>query len=261
MGGGSTSQEGSRDRSFRLHDSHQVLHQLQRLARDMDFLRGVDRVLAPALPGILLRPALGAVHDELGLAPELSKNGPCAGLLPYDNAPPESAGGLIVTSDLPFFARLPPEEQSRFFEESRDFLARFVERENVISAMIHRDEKTPHMYFLHVPVTPDGRLRKNYEELEKRKVDADEETHQLKSSLPSRTKSRASSSSLLSNRKRHAARKWNDRIASLHASLLPPAKTMGLPSLFANRHSPDLAQGPRYSPLCYILNTTVDYHR
>ena len=69
--------------------------------------------------------------------------------------------GLIVTSDLPFFARLPPEEQRRFFEESRDFLARFVGQENVISAMIHMDEKTPHMHFLHVPVTPDGRLNAN----------------------------------------------------------------------------------------------------
>ncbi|MBQ3170403.1 MAG: plasmid recombination protein [Mailhella sp.] len=69
--------------------------------------------------------------------------------------------GLIVTSDLPFFARLSSEEQRRFFEESRDFLTRFVGRENVISAMIHRDEKTPHMHFLHVPVTPDGRLNAN----------------------------------------------------------------------------------------------------
>ena len=69
--------------------------------------------------------------------------------------------GLIVTSDRPFFAVLPPEEQRRFFEESRDFLARFVGQENVISAMIHMDEKTPHMHFLHVPVTPDGRLNAN----------------------------------------------------------------------------------------------------
>jgi len=69
--------------------------------------------------------------------------------------------GLIVTSDLPFFARLPPEEQRRFFKESRNFLARFVGHENVISAMIHMDEKTPHIHFLHVPVTPDGRLNAN----------------------------------------------------------------------------------------------------
>jgi len=69
--------------------------------------------------------------------------------------------GLIATSDLSFFARLPPEEQRRFFKESRDFLTRFVGRENVISAIVHMDEKTPHMHFLHVPVTPDGRLNAN----------------------------------------------------------------------------------------------------
>lgn len=34
-------------------------------------------------------------------------------------------------------------------------------QENVISVMIHMDEKTPHMHFLHVPVTPDGRLNAN----------------------------------------------------------------------------------------------------
>ena len=43
-----------------------------------------------------------------------------------------------------------------------------------------RREKTPHIHFLHVPVTPDGRICKNYEELEKRKTDAYEEKRQLK---------------------------------------------------------------------------------
>ena len=66
--------------------------------------------------------------------------------------------GLIVSSDSAFFEKLPPEEIRRFFEESKTFLTEFVGKENVISAMVHLDEKTPHMHFLHVPVTPDGRL-------------------------------------------------------------------------------------------------------
>lgn len=66
--------------------------------------------------------------------------------------------GLIVSSDSAFFEELPPEETRRFFEESAAFLADFVGPENVISAKVHLDEKTPHMHFLHVPVTPDGRL-------------------------------------------------------------------------------------------------------
>ena len=69
--------------------------------------------------------------------------------------------GLIVTSDSAFFKSLSPEEARRFFEESKAFLADFVGAENVISAMVHMDEKTPHMHFLHVPVTREGRLNAN----------------------------------------------------------------------------------------------------
>ena len=66
--------------------------------------------------------------------------------------------GLIVSSDSAFFEKLSPEDTKRFFEESKAFLADFVGAENVVSAMVHMDEKTPHMHFMHVPVTPDGRL-------------------------------------------------------------------------------------------------------
>jgi hypothetical protein len=69
--------------------------------------------------------------------------------------------GLIVSSDSVFFEKLSPEETRRFFEESKAFLTEFVGAENVISAMVHMDEKTPHMHFLHVPVTSDGRLNAN----------------------------------------------------------------------------------------------------
>jgi hypothetical protein len=69
--------------------------------------------------------------------------------------------GLIVSSDSAFFKDLSPEESRRFFEESKKFLTQFVGEENVISAMVHMDEKTPHMHFLHVPVTKDGRLNAN----------------------------------------------------------------------------------------------------
>ena len=69
--------------------------------------------------------------------------------------------GLIVSSDREFFRKAGPEETRRFFEESKAFLTEFVGKENVISAMVHMDEKTPHMHFLHVPVTKDGRLNAN----------------------------------------------------------------------------------------------------
>ena len=69
--------------------------------------------------------------------------------------------GLIVSSDREFFWRCGPEETRRFFEESVAFLSAFVGKENVVSAMVHMDEKTPHMHFLHVPVTQDGKLNAN----------------------------------------------------------------------------------------------------
>jgi len=69
--------------------------------------------------------------------------------------------GLIVSSDKSFFTRMGKEETKRFFEEAVAYLTDFVGKENVISAMVHMDEKTPHMHFLHVPVTQDGRLSAN----------------------------------------------------------------------------------------------------
>lgn len=66
--------------------------------------------------------------------------------------------GLVISSDKAFFDKLTPEETRRFFEEATKYLMDFVGRGNVISAMVHMDEKTPHMHFLHVPVTKDGRL-------------------------------------------------------------------------------------------------------
>ena len=69
--------------------------------------------------------------------------------------------GLIVSSDKSFFTRIGKDETRRFFEEAAAYLTDFVGKENVISAMVHMDEKTPHMHFLHVPVTQDGRLSAN----------------------------------------------------------------------------------------------------
>ena len=69
--------------------------------------------------------------------------------------------GLIVSSDKEFFDKLNADEPRRFFEEAAAYLTEFVGKENVISAMVHMDEKTPHMHFLHVPVTSDGRLSAN----------------------------------------------------------------------------------------------------
>lgn len=91
--------------------------------------------------------------------------------------------GLIVSSDSAFFGKLSPEDTRRFFKESKAFLTEFVGVENVISAMVHMDEKTPHMHFLHVPVTPDGRLNAN-------KIYTRESLKNLQTELPRHLQSR-----------------------------------------------------------------------
>ena len=69
--------------------------------------------------------------------------------------------GMIVSSDAEFFKDMSPKETRRFFEVCKERLTAFVGEENVIAATVHMDEKTPHMHFLHVPVTKDGRLNAN----------------------------------------------------------------------------------------------------
>ena len=91
--------------------------------------------------------------------------------------------GLIVSSDSAFFEKLSPEDTRRFFEESKAFLTDFVGAENVVSAMVHLDEKTPHMHFLHVPVTQDGRLNAN-------KIYTRESLKMLQTELPRHLQSR-----------------------------------------------------------------------
>lgn len=66
-----------------------------------------------------------------------------------------------VSAGREFFQSLSPEETKRFFQESYNYLAEYVGKENIIAAVVHMDETTPHMHFSHVPVTKDGRLSAN----------------------------------------------------------------------------------------------------
>ena len=65
---------------------------------------------------------------------------------------------VLVTSDHDFFECLTDDEQKKFFEDSYLFLADRYGMENIVSATVHLDEKTPHMHINMVPVTDDGRL-------------------------------------------------------------------------------------------------------
>lgn len=65
---------------------------------------------------------------------------------------------VLVTSDHSFFEGMSREQQRDFFKDSYEFLAERYGRENIVSATVHLDERTPHMHFNFVPVTEDGRL-------------------------------------------------------------------------------------------------------
>lgn len=65
---------------------------------------------------------------------------------------------ILVTSDHGFFEGLSVEQQAQFFKDSYDFLSDRYGEQNIISATVHLDERTPHMHFNFVPVTADGRL-------------------------------------------------------------------------------------------------------
>lgn len=64
---------------------------------------------------------------------------------------------FILGSDKEFFDGISPETQKRFFDDCAEFFAERYGKENVISAVVHLDESTPHLHFNLIPVTG-GRL-------------------------------------------------------------------------------------------------------
>lgn len=64
----------------------------------------------------------------------------------------------LITASPEFMNSLPPEEQKAYFAMALDFIAERVGKENILSAVVHMDEKTPHMHLSFVPLTEDGRL-------------------------------------------------------------------------------------------------------
>lgn len=65
---------------------------------------------------------------------------------------------FVVGSDKAFFDSLPKMQQYSFFSDCAKFFEERYGQENVISAVVHLDETTPHMHLNLIPITPDGRL-------------------------------------------------------------------------------------------------------
>ena len=63
---------------------------------------------------------------------------------------------LVTVS--PEFAKAHEAEMPEYFNRAFDFLKERVGEENIFSAVVHIDEKTPHMHLCFVPLTKDKRL-------------------------------------------------------------------------------------------------------
>ncbi len=61
---------------------------------------------------------------------------------------------MVFTSNQKFFDEIGYEESKRYFQESYNFICNYknLGEENIISAVVHIDEDTPHMHLLFIPV-------------------------------------------------------------------------------------------------------------
>ena len=64
----------------------------------------------------------------------------------------------LITASPEFFQGKKPREVKEFFEYALAFIQEKQTPETIISAVVHVDEKTPHMHLCFVPLTVDGRL-------------------------------------------------------------------------------------------------------
>ena len=64
----------------------------------------------------------------------------------------------LVTATPDFFKGKKKAEIKAYFQEALDFIREHQDPKTIISAVVHMDEKTPHMHLSFVPLTADGRL-------------------------------------------------------------------------------------------------------
>jgi len=64
----------------------------------------------------------------------------------------------LITASPEFFTDKTKAEASNFFNEAVEFLSQRIGRHNIFSAVVHMDEKTPHLHLCFTPITADNRL-------------------------------------------------------------------------------------------------------
>ena len=64
----------------------------------------------------------------------------------------------LVTASPEFFKDKKKSDIKVYFTEALDFIQKYQSKDTIISAVVHMDEKTPHMHLCFVPLTADKRL-------------------------------------------------------------------------------------------------------
>ena len=64
----------------------------------------------------------------------------------------------LVTASPEFFKGKKKSEVKAYFTEALEFIQKYQSKDTIISAVVHMDEKTPHMHLCFVPLTEDKRL-------------------------------------------------------------------------------------------------------
>ena len=64
----------------------------------------------------------------------------------------------LVTASPEFFKGKKKDEIKAYFQEALGFIKEHQDPRTIISAVVHMDEKTPHMHLCFIPLTVDGRL-------------------------------------------------------------------------------------------------------
>ena len=61
---------------------------------------------------------------------------------------------VILTSDNAFFNEIGKKETKRYFQECFNFMSEYkgIGKENILTAVVHLDEETPHMHLVYIPV-------------------------------------------------------------------------------------------------------------
>jgi len=61
---------------------------------------------------------------------------------------------MVFTSDKEFFNKIGEKETKRYFDECYKFMCNYknLGEKNIISAVVHLDEETPHMHLVYIPV-------------------------------------------------------------------------------------------------------------